>query len=191
MSFTTIGVFVATLGFAIGIDLAVIRSTAAILMIAFGTILLSPRLQLAFANAAGPLSSGASAALGRVSGDGVAGQFAIGLLLGAVWAPCAGPTLGAALGLAAEGGSTEQAALIMVVFSLGAVSPMLALAYGSRNASPSLRARLTQLAAWSKPAMGVVILLMGILIVSGFDKTLETGLTDAMPSWLVELTTRY
>lgn len=191
VSFMSVGLFIATLGFAAGIDIGVIRNTAAILMVLFGAILLSPRLQFAFAGAAGSLSGGANNALNRVSGEGLGGQFLLGLLLGAVWSPCAGPTLGAAIGLAAQSGTTVQAGLIMLFFSLGAVSPILALAYGSRQAMQARRDVMARIAKQAKPVMGAILVLMGGLIISGLDKRIETGLTNAMPSWLVDLTTRF
>ncbi|MBI3444310.1 MAG: sulfite exporter TauE/SafE family protein [Magnetospirillum sp.] len=190
-SFTSVGIFVATLGFAADIDSNAIRSVAAILMAVFGVVMLSPRLYLAFVQMAAPLAGGANGLLGRMSGDGLWGQFLLGMLLGAVWSPCAGPTLGAAIGLAAQSGSTGQAAIIMGLFSLGATTPMLVLAYGSRTAMAGRRDRLALLAKSAKPVMGGFLLLMGFLIVSGLDKVIETGLTNAMPLWLVDLTTRF
>jgi cytochrome c-type biogenesis protein len=191
LSFTAVGLFVATLGFAVDIDSGSIRMVAAGLMVAFGAVLVSERLQHPFARMAGPLTGGANGLLARVSGDGLAGQFLLGVLLGAVWSPCAGPTLGAAIGLAAQSGTAAQAAAIMVLFSLGATAPMLALSYGSRQALSQRRAKLARLAELAKPVMGAVLLLIGLLILSGLDKVVETRLTDTMPVWLVNLTTRF
>ena len=53
----------------------------------------------------------------------VAGQFGLGLLLGAVWSPCVGPTLGAASVLAAKGEDLLQVALTMLAFGVGAALP--------------------------------------------------------------------
>ncbi len=191
LSFTAVGLFVATLGFAIDIDSGSIRLVAAGLMVAFGTVLASERLQRLFARITGPMTGGANGLLARMSGDGLAGQFLLGVLLGAVWSPCAGPTLGAAIGLAAQSGTTAQAAAIMALFSLGATAPMLALAYGSRQALSRRRAKLARLAELAKPILGTVLLLVGLLILSGLDKMIETRLTDTMPPWLVNLTTRF
>lgn len=190
-SFTIVGLFISTLGFAAGIDGAMVRTAAAFLMAGFGIVMLAPRLQLALITVAGPLTGGANGLLGRISGDGLGGQFLLGMLLGAVWSPCAGPTLGAAIGLAAQSGTTAQAALIMLVFSLGATAPMLALAYGSRQAMTARRDRLAKLAKWGKPVMGAILLVMGVLILTGLDKVIETALTAAMPPWLVAVTTRF
>lgn len=190
-SFTAVGLFVATLGFAAGIDAGVIRLVAAVLMMGFGALMLSPRLYQGFVQRAGGLTGGANGLLGRMSGEGLGGQFLLGGLLGAVWSPCAGPTLGAAVGLAAQSGSTLQAGAVMVMFSLGAIAPILALAYGSRGAMAGRRDRLARVARWAKPAMGSLLVVMGALILSGFDKMIEAGLIAAMPSWLVALTTRF
>lgn len=190
-SFTAVGLFVATLGFAAGIDSQTIRVVAASAMAVFGAVLLVPRLQLALITVAGPLTGGANTLLGRVSGDGLGGQFLLGSLLGAVWSPCAGPTLGAAIGLAAQTGTAAEAGAVMLVFSLGAVAPMLGLAYGSRHALVARRDRLARMAKWGKPLMGAILLAVGLAIVAGLDKALETQLTAAMPAWLVDLTTRF
>ena len=101
------------------------------------------------------------------------------------------PTSFAAIGLAAQSGTATQAATIMILFSLGATAPMLALAYGSRQALSRRRATLARLAELAKPVLGVVLLLVGFLILSGLDKVVETRLTDTMPPWLVNLTTRF
>jgi cytochrome c biogenesis protein CcdA len=189
MSFTVIGLFFATLGFAAGIDDGAVRVTAAVLMAGFGAVMLSVRLQSAFVRLMAPVTGGA--VLGRISGDGLGGQFLLGLLLGAVWSPCAGPTLGAAVGLAAQSGTAPRAAATMAVFSLGATTPMLALAYGSRRAMLVRRDHMARLARWGKPVMGAALLCMGLLVAAGLDKSVETWLTDAMPAWLVDLTTRF
>ena len=39
--------------------------------------------------------------------------------------------------------------------------------------------------------MGAALLVIGLAILTGFDKTLETALTQAAPSWLVDITTRF
>ncbi len=64
-------------------------------------------------------------ALSSLSGDSLASQFGIGLVLGLVWSPCVGPTLGAATTLAAQGRHLGQIALLMMVFGLGAGAPLV------------------------------------------------------------------
>ncbi|MBI4966779.1 MAG: cytochrome c biogenesis protein CcdA [Rhodospirillales bacterium] len=191
VSFTLLGLGLATVGLAVGLDSGPVRLAAALLMIAFGAILIAPRLQLAFAGWVAPLSGGANGMLERLTPKGLSGQFLLGLVLGAVWAPCTGPTLGAAVGLAAQGQTLIYAASVMAVFSLGAATPVLALAYGSRQAMRQRRDRLAQFAKKAKPTMGAMLLLIGVLVAAGWDKVLETQLVAIMPAWLVDLTTRF
>lgn len=190
VSFTAVGLVIAFLGLAIGLDGGVLRAVAAGLMVLFGVTLLVPPLQVGFARLLGPLAGGGGTVLGRLSGNGLGGQFGLGLLLGAVWSPCTGPTLGAAVGLAAQGENLFHAGLVMAAFSLGAAAPVLALAYGSRQALMARRERMARLANVAKPAMGVVLAVVGLLVLLGIDKMIEAVLVGLMPPWLVDLTTR-
>ena len=49
----------------------------------------------------------------------VLGLVLVGLVLGMVWTPCVGPTLGAAATLASSGRNLGEAGLTMLVFGLG------------------------------------------------------------------------
>jgi cytochrome c-type biogenesis protein len=191
VSFTAIGLFVATIGFAVGLDTALFRGVAAAAMIGLGAVLLLPALQLRFATAAGPVGGWVESRYGGLSTSGVKGQFALGLLLGAVWSPCVGPTLGAASLLAAQGRDLASVALVMAAFGIGAALPLLALGALSRNAISRLRSRLLRSGQRGRMLMGVVFVSLGILILSGLDKRLEAVLVEASPAWLTQLTTQF
>ncbi|MEO6780314.1 MAG: cytochrome c biogenesis CcdA family protein [Bradyrhizobium sp.] len=191
LSFTTVGLFVATVGFAAGIDAGVFRTAAAILMTGIGIVLIVPRFQSQFAVASGPVGNWAEQRLGGLSTTGISGQFAVGLLLGIVWAPCVGPTLGAASVMAARGENLGQVAATMLVFGVGAALPLLVLGMVSRETMLRMRGRLMAAGRSAKVAMGGVLIAMGLVILSGFDRSLETILVDASPAWLTSLTTRF
>jgi cytochrome c-type biogenesis protein len=192
LSFVAIGLFVATVGFSIGLDDGFFRGAAAAVMIALGLILLVPGLQARVAAAGGPLSDKISSAFGGAPAhSGLFGQFGVGLLLGAVWSPCVGPTLGAASVLASRGEDLAAVASAMGVFGLGAATPLLLLGFLSRKAFARWRDPLLSAGKRLKQAMGLVFLAIGLAIVSGVDKTLEAGLVAASPAWLTELTTRF
>ena len=123
--------------------------------------------------------------------EGLVGQFLLGGLLGIVWVPCTGPTLGAAVGMAAQADNIARSASIMVVFGIGVSIPLLALAYGSRSAIGGRRDRMRNIAKWAKPVMGGALLLVGAMILTGWDRALEAVLVDTMPLWLVRLTTMF
>src|SRR6266545_361840 len=81
ISFVVIGLFVATIGFAVGLDQDLFRFVAAILMIVVGAALLLPRMQERLATAAGPIGSFAQERAGSIPAGGLWGQFSVGLLL--------------------------------------------------------------------------------------------------------------
>lgn len=182
------GLFFASLGLALGLDRAVARDAAAVLMVAAGVVLLVPSLRARFAGAVAPVAAGADRLAGRLP-RGLAGQFVLGALLGVVWMPCAGPTLAAAVTLAARTESLPRAAAVMLGFGLGAVAPVLAVAYGSRRTLLKPRARLATLAAVGRPLLALVLLLVGGLTLTGGDKLVEAWMVDRMPQWLIDLTT--
>jgi cytochrome c biogenesis protein CcdA len=190
LSFVLIGMFVATAGFAAGLDAEVFRYVAAVLIVAIGLILLMPRFQARLAVAGGPIANWADGRLGS-AGSGVPGQFWTGVLLGAVWSPCVGPTLGATSLLAAQGRDLGQAGVVMFVFGLGAALPLLALGLLSREAMMLWRHRLASAGAGAKAGLGVVFVAMGVLVLTGLDKPIEATLVDMSPQWLTDLTTRF
>jgi cytochrome c-type biogenesis protein len=191
ISYVAIGLFVATVGFAIGLDQDLFRNIAAALLIVIGAVLLLPRLQGQLAVAAGPFGNWAHTQAGGMSTRGLSGQFALGLLLGAVWSPCVGPTLGAASVLAAQGKDLGTVAVTMIAFGIGAAAPLIVLGMLSREALLHWRDRLLKAGKTGKYALGALLLVVGVLIVSGLDRQLETALVNASPAWLTQLTTRF
>ena len=191
ISFVAIGLFVATVGFAIGLDGDVFRKVAAVLLLLVGVVLMVPVAQVRLATAAGPVSNWTEQRFGGFSTTGLWGQFGVGLLLGAVWSPCVGPTLGAASVLAAQGKDLAAVAITMLLFGLGAALPMLLLGMLSREVLMRWRDRMIELGKGAKAALGLVLVLVTIAILTGFDKTLETALVSASPEWLTNFTTRF
>ena|SRR6516165_2620918 len=191
LSFVAFGLLIATLGFAVGLEPEVFRSVAAMLLILIGGVLLLPRLQMQLASSAGPISNWAQSHAGGISGRGWQGQFVVGFLLGAVWSPCVGPTLGAASVLAARAENLAGVALIMVAFGVGAAMPLLAIGLISREALARWRSRLLAASGGGKIALGVVLLAGGGFVLTGLDKRLEALLVAASPAWLTAITTRF
>jgi cytochrome c-type biogenesis protein len=190
LSFVAIGLFIATIGFSIGIDGGFVRGIAALLMLATGVILMVPTLQTKLAAAGGPVSNWAEQRFGGLSGTGLQGQFGVGLLLGAVWSPCVGPTLGAASILAAQGKDLGHVALTMVAFGVGAAIPLLILGMLSREAIFRVRDRLLRTGRNGKAVLGAILITVAVLIFSGWDRQIETVLVNVSPAWLTHLTTQ-
>jgi cytochrome c-type biogenesis protein len=190
-SFVIVGMFIATIGYGIGLDAGFFRTLAALLMVGIGVVLFVPRLQTEFAAAAAPISGWTESRFGGFDTDGLYGQFGLGLLLGAVWSPCVGPTLGAASVVASQGENLGQVALVMLAFGLGAAAPLLLLGLLSRETLMRWRGRLMEAGKGGKLVLGGLLVVVGLMILSGFDKRLEAVLVEASPAWLTEITTRY
>jgi cytochrome c biogenesis protein CcdA len=191
LSYVAVGLFVATIGFSLGLDTGVFRNIGALLLLAIGMVLLVPRLQTQLAIAGGPVGGWADRSFGGFATHGLRGQFAVGLLLGAVWSPCVGPTLGAASVLAAQGKNLGQVAAVMIVFGIGAALPLLVLGLASREAMIRWRSGLLRIGQGGKAILGVLLVVIGVLILTGLDKDLETFLVNVSPMWLTRLTTRF
>lgn len=191
LSFTIFGFAVLAFGHAIGVDERALRMVAGVLLAMAGSILLVPRFQARLSIWGAPLANVGNRMLGRVGGDGAGGQFLVGMLLGIVWAPCVGPTLGAAIGTAAAGENLLQSFITFGFFGVGVAASILLFAYGSRAALGKRVAGTARIARYAKPTFGVILLLVGLAVLTGLDKALEAAVLDILPQGLVEFTTRF
>jgi cytochrome c biogenesis protein CcdA len=191
VSYVAIGLFVAAIGFSIGLDADWFRFAASVLIMAMGVLLILPGLQTKLAFASGPVAQWADRHLNALRGSGLPGQFLIGALLGAIWSPCVGPTLGAASLLAAQSRDLPQVAGVMVFFGIGAALPLLILGMLTREALIRWRHRLASASLGVRGALGFVLVAVGVLVLTGLDKSMETALVEASPQWLTDFTTRF
>jgi len=189
VSFTAVGMFVATIGFSIGLDADLFRRIGGAMLLAFGLVLLTPALQLRLAAAAAPIGAWAGGSADHLDRRGLWGQAALGGLLGLVWAPCVGPTLGAASLLAAQGESLGQVTVVMGAFALGAAAPLVVIGLLSAEGLKRWRSRMQSAGSGGKRLLGAVLVLIGVLMLSGLDRPIETFLVDVSPAWLTRLTT--
>jgi len=188
-AYTAAGMTLALVGWELAFDPRWLRWGAAALLILAGLVLASTRLQSGFSSLMAGVGSGASTLLARISGQSLAGQFAVGALLGLVWSPCVGPTLGGAVALAAERKDLFGAVQTLAAFSAGAVAPLLAIAYGAGFLPRMNRRAAAAAGIQGKKVLGATLALVGILAMTGWDHQIETWLVAAMPSWLSALTT--
>lgn len=187
LSFVALGVGLAQIGPALGIFPETIERAAALLMTGFGLVLLLPVLNTRFATATAGFATSADGRIGRLDQASPAGLFAGGALLGAVWSPCIGPTLGGAIALAARGEHLAQATGVMLAFALGVSTVLLALAYGAQASIAKRRRAMMALAARAKPIMGGAFVLIGVAIWFRLHLVLEEWLLDTLPYWFSDL----
>jgi cytochrome c-type biogenesis protein len=189
VSFTGVGFLIATAGVSSGIDADAFRITGAALLVLAGVALLVPQAQAWLTRVATPLANWANARQARMERFGLAGQAGIGVLLGLVWSPCIGPTLGAATVLAAQGQNLGGVALVMAAFGLGIATVLVALALATRGLLSQWRGRLMQAGGRGKRVLGGVLAVVGLLIFTGGDKMIEGAVIAVSPDWLIDAST--
>ena len=191
VSFAVIGTGLASIGSSIGLAQDGFRLFAAVVMGIIGIVLISNRLQERFAVAMSGVSGAGNSLLSKVTIDGLLGQFLIGILLGLVWTPCVGPTLGAAITLASQGRDLGKIVFVMAIFGLGAGLPLALLGMLSRGAMMKVKGKLGNAGKLGKQLLGGFLIVISLLVMTGQDKALESFLLKHSPDWLTDLTTTF
>jgi cytochrome c-type biogenesis protein len=99
---------------------------------------------------------------------------------GTAFTPCVGPFLGAVLTVSALEGGSVRGGVLLAAYSLGLGVPFVAAAYAVR-ASPRLAARLGRATRGLTVAGGCLMLVLGMLLVSGAYGRLASGLAKTLP----------
>lgn len=191
LSFVTLGMLIATFGYSIGLTDTRMSEIGAVMMMVFGLFLLVPRLNSAFVTATATISDSADTRFSSMPITSLKSHFIGGLLLGAIWSPCIGPTLGGAISMASQGKNLGWAFLIMLSFGLGISTVIVALGYGTQEAIKRRQNSMRGLAQRAKPIMGITFLLVGVMIFFKFHHVIEGWLVSVLPSWFQNLSTNY
>ena len=163
-SFTTFTLAAAALLDALGLPQDLLRNVAIALLFVLAATLLVPRLGLLLERPFAFLTR-------RRSGD-LGGGFLLGVSLGLVFVPCAGPVLATITVLAAERRVSFDAVLLTLFYALGAGLVLLAVALGGQRFSRRLRAHGETL----RRVAGVVLAASAVAIVFDLDRSLQTHL---------------
>jgi cytochrome c biogenesis protein CcdA len=118
---------------------------------------------------------------GGQPGSGNAGGFLLGMSLGAVWTPCAGPVLASILVLVVKAQDLGWSALLLTSYAIGAAIPMLAIIYGGHYVTQRVRvvARHAQLL---QQIFGVLVMLTALAIYLQYDVLVYARIAAIFPS---------
>lgn len=168
--FIALGATASSLGAVLAPNKILLGKLAALLIVFFGLVMLEvirlPWLmrdtrQLAGAGSYGPVALGAAFAFG--------------------WSPCLGPALGSILGLAASSASLGAGVTLLAAYTLGLAVPFLlaALLWDRLN----LR-KLNRYAGIFERVGGAVLVLVGVMMLTGQFTRLAGFFYGVMPEWL-------
>lgn len=172
---------------ALGIPPDANRLVAGWLLVGLGLMLTVPVLGEAFERAAS-LAVGRLPASRRLAGaDGFGGGLAAGCGLGLAWSPCVGPIMASVITLALNRQVGAEAVAVTLAFSLGTALPMAAAMLGGRR----LLARFgtpRRNALAIRRGFGLLTLLVGLAILTGWDRQAQVALLTWFPNWDAALT---
>ncbi len=184
-SFTFFTLFLSLIVQSLGISADALRWFSVIVIFLFGITLILPQAQALFERLVSKM--GGIVNTGNTPKTGFGGGLLVGLSLGLVWTPCAGPILASVISLALTGTVTGSAALITLAYALGTGLPMLAIAVGGRellNRTPWL----TRNTATIQKIFGVLMILTAVAISTGADRQFQTWVLDRLPNYGTNLT---
>lgn len=112
------------------------------------------------------------------------GAYVLGLAFAFGWTPCIGPQLGAILSLAASEASVARGTLLLGIYAAGLGIPFL-LAAMFLTRSMRVMNRLKRHMNAIEKAMGVLLILVGIALLTGLFTTFSWWLLDTFPGLAV------
>lgn len=116
---------------------------------------------------------------------GYAGSVGVGVAFGAGWTPCIGPILGGILSLAATRGGMVDGVRLLGVYSAGLAVPFL-LSTLVLDRFLAFFKRFRRWLPWVNRVSGALLLLMGILLLTGSFTLLAGYLIRLTPGFLLE-----
>lgn len=156
-----------------------LRNTAIALLAISGLLRLWPRPYDWLVARLQPLLPG----MGEGAGprDGNAGGFVLGMSLGAVWTPCAGPVLASILALVVRSQDIGWSALLITLYAIGAAIPMLGIIYGGQYATAKVRV-VARHAARLQQVFGVLVIATAAAIYLQYDILIYAQLASVFPT---------
>ena len=185
VSFSFVALLLNALTRALDFDPNILRDAATVLLVGFGLLMIFPAVWDRLTVQITALSAG-SGVQALTTGSGAAGGFVLGVSLGLVWTPCAGPVLGSILTLIATSQDTASGAALLITYALGAAIPMLAIAYGGQAITTRVRG-IARFAPVLRPTFGALVIAVALATWLHYDTQVVAWLASLYPNGQVGL----
>jgi cytochrome c-type biogenesis protein len=116
---------------------------------------------------------------------GYVGSFVVGVTFGAGWTPCIGPILGGILTFAATRQTLGEGVQLLAFYSAGLAVPFILSAVGFTWFLATFK-RLRRHIVWVERASGALLVLVGLLLLSGQFTMLASWAANLTPDWILE-----
>lgn len=113
------------------------------------------------------------------------GTLAVGAAFGAGWTPCIGPVLGAILTLAGTSETIWSGVGLLAAYSVGLAVPFLLAAVALGHFLSAFK-RFRRWIPILEKASGALLIILGILLLTGTFTVLSSYLTRFTPAWVLE-----
>lgn len=180
LTFASLGMLLASASQHVVVAHETLRTAGIVMLMLTGLLMLWRRpYEWLMAHAGGALNRIGPSAGSDNSGN--LGGFLLGMSLGAVWTPCAGPVLASILVLVAKAQDIGWSATLLILYAIGAGIPMLIIAYGGQFIATRVRviARHTHRL---QQVFGVLILLTGFAIYLQYEVLIYAWISDFYPT---------
>ena len=116
----------------------------------------------------------------QANGTGYLGSYVMGLAFAFGWTPCIGPVLGVILGIAATLDTVGEGALLLATYSAGLGIPFILAALFVKPFLSWL-ARFRKNLGLVEKAMGVLLVITGLLFITGGMQTMAWWMLEVFP----------
>ena len=179
LSFSIFTLSVSYLVHVFHLDPNILRTLAVVIIAFLGATMLFPALGMRFEMLVSRFS-GMFGHGGINTENGFLPGFVVGLSLGILWSPCAGPILATIAALAATGQVSLYVILVTLAYVIGVGIPLFAFAYGGKQFVAKARG-VNKYTIKIQQAFGAVMILAAIAIFTNYDQTLQLQILDKFP----------
>lgn len=168
---------------ALGLPDDLLRKLAIAVLLGFGIVLMIPKLAARLEASISMFVSRVGGAP-RTGGDGFWSGTAVGLSLGLVYAPCAGPILAGVITVSASQSFSTGRLAVALAYGLGSAVVLYFLMLGGRK----VMAPLARRGAGLQIAMGAVMVVIALAMLNNYDIKFQNTIASDLPGFLVNPT---